>query len=90
MPSGAESDPGNGQAPPRRVLYIDEGLSFGGALITTAHLVRYLDPSRYEAVVHSEVGEDVLEFWFKDTAKYVAARRAFDYMDWAACSWRRS
>ncbi|MCB1875316.1 MAG: glycosyltransferase family 4 protein [Chromatiales bacterium] len=36
---------------PRRVMYLENGIGYGGAAICLRHLVRNLDPQRYEALV---------------------------------------
>ncbi len=41
---------------PRRVLYVENGIGYGGAIICLMHLVRGLDPQRYEA--HVVTGRD--------------------------------
>jgi glycosyltransferase involved in cell wall biosynthesis len=41
---------------PRRVLHVENGIGYGGAIICLRHLVRGLDPARYEA--HVVTGRD--------------------------------
>lgn len=36
---------------PRRVLCVENGIGYGGAIICLRHLVRNLDPKRYEAMI---------------------------------------
>lgn len=36
---------------PRKVLYVENGIGYGGAIICLRHLVRHLDPSRYHSMV---------------------------------------
>ena len=38
-------------AVPRKVLYVENGIGYGGAIICLRHLVRHLDPDRYQAMV---------------------------------------
>jgi glycosyltransferase involved in cell wall biosynthesis len=38
-------------ASPRKVLYVENGIGYGGAIICLRHLVRHLDPARYEAMI---------------------------------------
>jgi glycosyltransferase involved in cell wall biosynthesis len=35
----------------RKILYVENGIGYGGAVICLRHLVRNLDPARYEAMV---------------------------------------
>ena len=37
--------------PPKRVLFVENGIGYGGAIICLRHLVRNLDRSRYEPIV---------------------------------------
>lgn len=39
------------QSRPRRVLYVENGIGYGGAIICLRHLVRNLDPERYTPMV---------------------------------------
>jgi hypothetical protein len=39
------------QSTPRKVLYVENGIGYGGAIICLRHLVRHLDPARYRAMV---------------------------------------
>src|SRR6476620_5991039 len=36
---------------PRRILYVENGIGYGGAVICLRHLVRNLDRSRFEPIV---------------------------------------
>lgn len=65
----------------KTVLFIDHALTFGGSLIVTSHLARYLDPSRYRAVVIGEVDESVLHHLFARSARYYRIPRAYNYQD---------
>lgn len=40
-----------GTAPPRRILYVENGIGYGGAVICLRHLVRNLDRARFEPIV---------------------------------------
>lgn len=67
------------RAGPRTVLFIDHALTFGGSLVVTSLLAKYLDPERYRAVVVGEVDEDVLDHLFGRTATYYRIPRAYNY-----------
>jgi len=41
----------DGSPRPRRVLFVENGIGYGGAIICLRHLVRNLDRSRYEPIV---------------------------------------
>ncbi|MBZ8138291.1 hypothetical protein CLD22_00050 [Rubrivivax gelatinosus] len=43
--------------PPRRVLYVENGIGYGGAIICLRHLVRNLDRSRWEPMVVTGLGD---------------------------------
>lgn len=43
--------------PPRRVLYVENGIGYGGAIICLRHLVRNLDRDRYEPMVLTGLGD---------------------------------
>ena len=40
-----------GPPPPRRVVFVENGIGYGGAVTCLRHLVRALDPARYEPIV---------------------------------------
>jgi len=44
-------------APPRRVLYVENGIGYGGAIICLRHLVRNLDRTRWEPMVVTGLGD---------------------------------
>lgn len=43
-------------SPPRRVLYVENGIGYGGAIICLRHLVRNLDRNRWEPMVVTGLG----------------------------------
>ncbi|WP_242477771.1 glycosyltransferase family 4 protein [Rubrivivax gelatinosus] len=43
--------------PPRRVLYVENGIGYGGAIICLRHLVRNLDRTRWEPMVVTGLGD---------------------------------
>jgi glycosyltransferase involved in cell wall biosynthesis len=64
------------------LLYIDEGISFGGSLVVVSHLIRYLDPAAYRAVVVSETNEELLNQLYPNAASRHVIKRSFNYTDW--------
>ncbi|MDP1902578.1 MAG: glycosyltransferase family 4 protein [Rubrivivax sp.] len=43
--------------PPRRILYVENGIGYGGAIICLRHLVRNLDRARFEPLVVTGLGD---------------------------------
>jgi glycosyltransferase involved in cell wall biosynthesis len=46
-PATTASAPAAPSHEPRRILYVENGIGFGGAVICLRHLIRHLDPARY-------------------------------------------
>ena len=61
---------------PRRVLYVENGIGYGGAIICLRHLVRNLDPARYDAMVVTGRGEPLYRDIANETTwKHIPDRR---------------
>ena len=70
-----------GSSAPRTVLYVDDAMSYGGSLVVTALLAKYLDPKRYRAVVVAQVDQSVLHFLFGKTASYHRVPHTYNYLE---------
>jgi len=59
----------------KRILYVENGIGYGGAIICLRHLVRNLDRSKYETcVVTSRTGPDYRQIASETTWKYINDR----------------
>ena len=69
---------------PRRVLYVENGIGYGGAIICLRHLVRHLDPTRYTPmVVTGRTGERYRDIANDVPWQHIADRR-LDTVGWRA------
>ena len=73
-----------GQAPsrPRTVLILDEAVTFGGSIVSTAALIRVLDRTRFRAVFATAASEEHVRSKLKEANDFtpvVVARKIFDY-----------
>lgn len=64
------------------VLFIDQGVAFGGSLVVIATLVRCLNPDKFRAVVIGEMAEEIVRSHIQEKAKVVIARHNFNYVHW--------
>ena len=64
------------------VLFIDQGVAFGGSLVVIANLVRCLNPDRFRAVVVAEMAEKIVRSHIRGKAKVIIARHNFNYVHW--------
>jgi len=63
-------------APARRVLYVENGIGYGGAIICLRHLVRNLDPLKFKAMVITGLGDEKYQDIAADAAwKHIPDRR---------------
>jgi len=61
---------------PRRILYVENGIGYGGAVICLRHLVRNLDRARFEPmVITGRTGPDYEEIAAEATWKHIPDRR---------------
>ena len=64
------------------VLFIDQGVAFGGSLVVIANLVHCLNPDRFRAVVVAEMEEKIVRSHIRGKAKVVIAKHNFNYVHW--------
>jgi glycosyltransferase involved in cell wall biosynthesis len=78
-------------SPPKRILYVENGIGYGGAIICLRHLIRNLDRSKYTPVVITgRTGPHYKEIAQEANWKYIAdrhidivgAHRTFDSIKW--------
>lgn len=68
---------------PRRILIVDDGVEFGGSLISTANLVRSLDRDRFEPIFVSATNRLLVANALKEAAprtRVVIARRTLHHL----------
>lgn len=65
------------------VLFVDQGVSFGGSLVVAANLTRALDPRRVRCVVVAETEWTFLRHQFPDSADVRRIRHGMNYQHWA-------
>lgn len=72
-------------ASPRRltVVFVDQGLSFGGSYVVVANLARALDPSRFRMILVGAADRTFLEYRFGGFAEIRHIRHGIDYAAWA-------
>lgn len=70
----------------KSVLYVDQGVSFGGSLVVIASIVKSLDKNKYRAVVAGEMEESILKHHIQDNAKLYVIRHLFNYVHWEKTS----
>jgi glycosyltransferase involved in cell wall biosynthesis len=74
----------DGRAPSRlTVLFVDQGVSFGGSLVVAANLARALDPQRVRCIVAAEADWKFLRHQFPSTAELRQIRHGVNYQHWA-------
>ena len=64
------------------VLFIEQGVAFGGSLVVIANLVRCLDPEKFRSVVVAEMDEEIVQHHIKGMAKIYIAKHNFNYVLW--------
>lgn len=64
------------------VLFIDQGVAFGGSLVVIANLVHCLNPDKFRAVVVAEMAEKIVRSHIKGKAKVIIAKHNFNYVHW--------
>jgi glycosyltransferase involved in cell wall biosynthesis len=65
------------------VLFVDQGVSFGGSLVVAANLTRALDPGRVRCIVAAEADWKFLRHHFPATADIRQIRHGVNYQHWA-------
>lgn len=64
------------------VMFVDGGLSFGGALVVTTNLIRYLDRARYRSIAVVATDRDSLPPALENVARVYYARPLVHYEHW--------
>ena len=64
------------------VLFIDQGVAFGGSLVVIANLVHCLNPDKFRAIVVAEMEEKIVRSHIRGKAKVVIAKHNFNYVHW--------
>jgi hypothetical protein len=76
---------------PKIILYVENGIGYGGAIICLRHLVRNLDRSKYSPVVvtgrtgphYQEIAEEAVWYHIPDRLiDIVGAHRKLDPAEW--------
>ncbi|MBS3955291.1 MAG: glycosyltransferase family 4 protein [Methylomicrobium sp.] len=76
---------------PRRILYVENGIGYGGAIICLRHLVRNIDRSLFTPMVvtgrtgtqYQEIAKEALWKYITDRhIDIVGAHRAIDHLEW--------
>ncbi len=74
-------------SPTRTVLILDEAVTFGGSIVSTAALIRVLDRARFRVVFGTAAGEEHVRSKLKEASAFtsvVVARKTLDYKRMAA------
>jgi glycosyltransferase involved in cell wall biosynthesis len=61
-----------------RILYVENGIGYGGAVVCLRHLVRNLDLARFEPIVVTGRGDDAYRAFASDAAWHHVPDRRFD------------
>ena len=61
------------------VLFIEQGVAFGGSLVVIANLVRCLDQEKFRSVVVAEMDQEIVQHHVKGMAKIYIAKHNFNY-----------
>lgn len=64
---------------PIRILYVDEGASFGGSLVVAANLATHLDPARFRASVAVPVLDEFTQRIFSPAGRLHRCRNLLSY-----------
>ena len=66
-----------------KILYVDNGVSFGGAIISISHLVRHLDPNMFVPIIVSEMDNQVLLQHVPNHVKMYKIKHWINYDKWS-------
>lgn len=69
-----------------RILFVEQGVGFGGSLVVVSHLLRCLNRPDFSSVVVGEMDEDVLRYHIGDRAKLEVIRHTLNYVHQAKVS----
>lgn len=63
------------------ILYVDEGVAFGGSLIVTARLVNALDKNKYRPIVVTAMPLESISYLFDPDIKVISLKKKFTYRE---------
>jgi len=66
-----------------KILYIDNAVSFGGAIISISHLIKHLDLSKFTPLVISELNKKLLSDYIPKWVKTYSIKHSFNYLHWS-------
>ena len=65
------------------ILYIDNAVSFGGAIISISHLLRHLDLNKFTPVMISELDQKILSNHIPDKIRIYNLKHWLNYFHWS-------
>ena len=64
------------------VLFVDQGVAFGGSLVVIANLVHCLNTDKFRAIVVGEMDEKIVRSHIREKAKVIITKHNFNYVHW--------
>jgi glycosyltransferase involved in cell wall biosynthesis len=64
---------------PRKIVFIDQAIAFGGSIVVLAHLLRFIDRRRYDPVLVTPMSEEVLRDLFAPDVRIKRVNWKHDY-----------
>lgn len=65
----------------RTVMFVDDAVAFGGSLLVSLMIARYLDPTRYRAIIVSAVDEESVRHHLGEGVEYRRVTQGYNYLD---------
>jgi glycosyltransferase involved in cell wall biosynthesis len=62
-----------------KVIFIDQAVAFGGSIVVLAHLLKFLDHTRYSCLLVTAMPQEILDHLFNDGTRVVGLKPRYDY-----------